>query len=49
MIDMIYKPIQQGAIAETKHISIATDILQKLIDYNNHIQTNGAVPVVIKN
>lgn len=49
VIDMAYKLFQQGVIDETKHVSITTDMLQKLVDHRAYIKANGVDPVEIEN
>ena len=47
VIDMAYKLFQQGVIDETMHVSITTDMLQRLVDHRNYIKANGVDPVEI--
>ena len=49
VIDMAYKLFQQGVIDETMHVSITTDMLQRLVDHRNYIKANGVDPVEIEN
>ena len=49
VIDMAYKLFQQGVIDETMHVSITTDMLQRLVDHRNYIKANGIDPIEIEN
>lgn len=49
VIDMAYKLFQQGVIDETQHVSITTDMLQRLVDHRNYIKANGVDPIEIEN
>ncbi|AEG12456.1 Phosphoketolase [Shewanella baltica OS183] len=49
VIDMAYKLFQQGVIDETMHVSITTDMLQRLVDHRNYIKANGVDPIEIEN
>ena len=49
VIDMAYKLFQQGVIDETKHVSITTDMLQRLVDHRNYIKAHGVDPTEIEN
>lgn len=49
VIDMAYKLFQQGVIDETVHVSITTNMLQKLVDHRNYIKANGVDPIEIEN
>lgn len=48
VIDMAYKLFQQGVIDETQHVSITTDMLQRLVDHRNYIKAHGVDPSSIE-
>lgn len=49
VIDMAYKLFQQGVIDETQHVSITTDMLQRLVEHRNYIKANGVDPISLEN
>ncbi len=49
VIDMAYKLFQQGVIDETQHVTITTDMLQRLVEHRNYIKANGVDPENIEN